>query len=240
MTTLWRCEKTSDPIQDRNNSVLLDIISALSSKVKSLTESKVQPVSVDQVKQLLQPQNLVKHFQSGGDAPLNLTGLIGVTGSPQIAGIPILSALPAANDPAFIHTAAVVVSGVLYINQNGTFVGSTVGLTSIALAMPAGFGVAGSPLIANGTITVSIANAATVRADIGAAKSGDNIDITSLINGILIGGAGGIAISSGSGAPNGSVTGNIGDLYCDQTGTAGLVLWVKETGTGTDLGWVGK
>jgi hypothetical protein len=47
-------------------------------------------------------------------------------------------------------------------------------------------------------------------------------------------------ISSGEGAPNGVRTGNPGDMYLRIDGGAGTSLYVKETGIGTNTGWVGK
>lgn len=44
----------------------------------------------------------------------------------------------------------------------------------------------------------------------------------------------------GSGDPNGSVTGNIGDEYRNRTGGAGTTLYIKESGEGTNTGWVAK
>lgn len=45
--------------------------------------------------------------------------------------------------------------------------------------------------------------------------------------------------TSGSGTPNGSVTAVIGSIYTDTSGSAGSVLYVKESGTG-NTGWVAK
>lgn len=47
-------------------------------------------------------------------------------------------------------------------------------------------------------------------------------------------------ISSGTGSPNGAVTGNPGDLYLNKSGGAATTLWVKESGVATNTGWVGK
>ncbi|HEY1813023.1 MAG TPA: hypothetical protein VGG74_11820 [Kofleriaceae bacterium] len=47
-------------------------------------------------------------------------------------------------------------------------------------------------------------------------------------------------IQTGSGSPNSSVTGNPGDLYLNTGGGSATTLWVKESGTGTNTGWVGK
>ena len=45
-------------------------------------------------------------------------------------------------------------------------------------------------------------------------------------------------IYSGSGSPNSSVYGKPGDYYLDTAGGAGNTLWVKESGTATNTGWV--
>jgi hypothetical protein len=44
----------------------------------------------------------------------------------------------------------------------------------------------------------------------------------------------------GIGAPNGVVVGYVGDTYRNVAGGAGQTLWVKESGTNTNTGWVGK
>ena len=43
--------------------------------------------------------------------------------------------------------------------------------------------------------------------------------------------------SSGTAAPNGTIVGSVGDLYTENTGTPGGVLWVKESGAATNTGW---
>lgn len=45
-------------------------------------------------------------------------------------------------------------------------------------------------------------------------------------------------LTSGSGTPEGVVIGNVGDLYTRTNGSAGLVLYVKESGASTNTGWV--
>ncbi len=47
-------------------------------------------------------------------------------------------------------------------------------------------------------------------------------------------GAGGAGLS-GSGSPQGVVSANPGQTYVD---TAGHTFWIKETGSGTNTGWV--
>lgn len=46
--------------------------------------------------------------------------------------------------------------------------------------------------------------------------------------------------SAGANDPNGAVTGNVGDLFSRTNGGAGSSLYVKESGNGTNTGWVGK
>ena len=48
-----------------------------------------------------------------------------------------------------------------------------------------------------------------------------------------------VVITSGSGTPEGVVTGNVGSLYLRTNGGAGTSIYVKETGTG-NTGWVAK
>jgi hypothetical protein len=44
----------------------------------------------------------------------------------------------------------------------------------------------------------------------------------------------------GTGDPNGVVVGSPGDSYFNKNGGANATLWVKESGVGTDTGWVAK
>lgn len=46
--------------------------------------------------------------------------------------------------------------------------------------------------------------------------------------------------SAGIGSPNGVIIGSPGDVYLNLSGGAGTTLWVKESGTATNTGWVGK
>ena len=48
------------------------------------------------------------------------------------------------------------------------------------------------------------------------------------------------AIYSGTGSPNGVVTANVGSLFLRQDGGSSTTLYVKESGTATNTGWVGK
>lgn len=57
---------------------------------------------------------------------------------------------------------------------------------------------------------------------------------------VRVGGASGPVWRSGTGDPNGAVTGSVGDMFSRTDGGAGTTLYVKESGTATDTGWVGK
>jgi parallel beta-helix repeat protein len=50
--------------------------------------------------------------------------------------------------------------------------------------------------------------------------------------------ANGVRRSGGTGTPNGNVTASPGSLYTQRDGASGNVLWIKETGTNTNTGWV--
>jgi len=71
---------------------------------------------------------------------------------------------------------------------------------------------------------------------------------TQTLRGIRAGGPGtlptaltaGTLWSSGTGDPNGVVTGSPGDLWSRTDGGAGTTLYVKESGVATTAGWVGK
>jgi hypothetical protein len=47
-------------------------------------------------------------------------------------------------------------------------------------------------------------------------------------------------VISGVGSPNGVVSGSPGALYVNTSGGSGTTLYVKESGAGTNTGWVGK
>jgi hypothetical protein len=72
---------------------------------------------------------------------------------------------------------------------------------------------------------------------------------TQSLNGVRVGGPAttpatiatvGAIIRSGNGDPNGVITGSVGDLWLRLDGGAGTTLYVKESGTATTAGWVGK
>ena len=51
---------------------------------------------------------------------------------------------------------------------------------------------------------------------------------------------GGALIRSGFGSPNSAIVGNPGDMYLNKSGGASTTLYIKESGSGTNTGWVGK
>ena len=101
-----------------------------------------------------------------------------------------------------------------------------------------------------GSVTGSVAS--TARASVGFSDGAGNFSIpfyvrkaTAWFNGILsFTNAYGESIPSiiqvGVGSPNGVVSAAPGSLYMNTSGGAGNSLWVKETGVGTNTGWVAK
>ncbi len=71
---------------------------------------------------------------------------------------------------------------------------------------------------------------------------------TQTLSGVRAGGPGtlptalgaGTLWSSGTGDPNGAVTGSVGDLWSRTDGGANTTLYVKESGAATNTGWVAK
>lgn len=53
-------------------------------------------------------------------------------------------------------------------------------------------------------------------------------------------GFGGVTFTVGTGSPNTVVLGSPPDLYLNLSGGAGTTFYVKESGTATNTGWVGK
>ena len=47
-------------------------------------------------------------------------------------------------------------------------------------------------------------------------------------------------ITIGTGSPNGAVTASPGAIYLNLSGGAATTLWVKESGSNTSSGWIGK
>lgn len=80
-----------------------------------------------------------------------------------------------------------------------------------------------------GSVAAAAANSHTQNTDAGTAN-----------NAFYIGGTGGPRVRQGTGVPNGVVTGSVGDLFLRTDGGANTTLWVKESGTATNSGWVAK
>lgn len=49
-----------------------------------------------------------------------------------------------------------------------------------------------------------------------------------------------VPIYYGTGSPNGAVTASPGAIYFNFSGGSGTTLYVKESGSATNTGWVGK
>jgi hypothetical protein len=50
----------------------------------------------------------------------------------------------------------------------------------------------------------------------------------------------GARVLTGTGTPEGAVTGSVGDIFTRDDGGAGTTLYIKESGAATNTGWVGK
>ena len=79
---------------------------------------------------------------------------------------------------------------------------------------------------------------------VGVGLAADSVAATNLDSGgIKLNNAGATlsaTISVGSGSPESVVTANPGSLYLNLAGGAGVTLYVKESGTATNTGWVAK
>jgi len=69
---------------------------------------------------------------------------------------------------------------------------------------------------------------------IGTTSPGEKLEVA---GNVKIGNA---TIRSGTGSPEGAVTGNVGNLFLRTDGGAGTTLYVKESGNGTNTGWAAK
>ena len=49
-----------------------------------------------------------------------------------------------------------------------------------------------------------------------------------------------LTLTTGTGSPEGVVTGNIGDLYLNLSGGAATTLYVKTSSSGANTGWTAK
>jgi hypothetical protein len=110
-------------------------------------------------------------------------------------------------------------------------------VTSVAMTVPAGFSVSGSPITSSGTLAVTVSDAATARATLGAAASGANTDITSLSP------AAGLLVGAPSGGAQGSGTVNATGLFINgvAVGTgSGSVTSVAASGGTTGLTFSGS
>lgn len=74
----------------------------------------------------------------------------------------------------------------------------------------------------------------------GKSSSGSNAGIIKILNttGIMIGTSAGLYV--GVGDPNGVVTANPGSLYLNTSGGASVSIYIKESGSATNTGWVAK
>ncbi|HEY3804348.1 MAG TPA: hypothetical protein VGL61_17145 [Kofleriaceae bacterium] len=90
--------------------------------------------------------------------------------------------------------------------------------------------------------TFQVQNLAVFNGPITASHTPASISATGSISAsaVHIGGANGPVWSTGTGNPNGSIVGSVGDMFTRTDGGAGSTLYVKESGADTSAGWVAK
>lgn len=65
-------------------------------------------------------------------------------------------------------------------------------------------------------------------------------DLQSQLAGFLVSLLGGVIIRGGAGSPESVVSAAIGSLYLRNDGGANTCLYIKESGAGTNTGWIAK
>lgn len=79
---------------------------------------------------------------------------------------------------------------------------------------------------------VALADAGHILYTVNASSSNDDNQTE-----VVIGGA---KVLTGTGTPEAAVVGSVGDLYTRKDGGANTTLYVKESGTNTNTGWIAK
>ena len=102
-------------------------------------------------------------LQAGGEAPLNVQGLLGRLAQPQTGGAPALENFPSTADPITQDGALFVLKGAtnqLYRVKGDTepetfeLIGGAAGVTSVDATVPPEFNVSGVPITTSGTIAI--------------------------------------------------------------------------------------
>lgn len=65
-------------------------------------------------------------------------------------------------------------------------------------------------------------------------------DLTTSLSAFLASLYAGLTFKTGTGSPEAAVAAQIGSLYLRQDGGANTTLYVKESGAGTNTGWIAK
>lgn len=113
-------------------------------------------------------------LSAGGQAPLNVQGLLGQLAQPQVAGATVVSALPGPDDPLSQDGSLVEFSGHLYVYDESaqTWNSATGSVASVdASGGATGYTFTGGPITSSGTLTMSVSSQATARGAIGAAQA---------------------------------------------------------------------
>lgn len=172
---------------------------------------------------------------------------LNTTGSNNIAiGNSALSSLPSGSDNVVLGEDALAIATTAVQNvvigdgagatvevvTGGVYIGKSVvptdGATNeIAIGLNAEGGGSNTVTIGNGSTTGTYLS--------GTVFAPDFVSATTVSVGPV-----GANIRAGSAAPNGSVTGNVGDIYLRTGGGAGSTFYVKEADSGANTGWAAK
>lgn len=132
---------------------------------------------LQRVRQLAQSYDFARirrELSAGGQAPINVQGLLGILAQPQVAGATVVSALPGPDDPLSQDGSLVSFSGQLYVYDESaqTWNSATGSVSSVdADGGVTGYDFTGGPITSSGTLTMAVVNAATARGAIGAAEA---------------------------------------------------------------------
>lgn len=81
-----------------------------------------------------------------------------------------------------------------------------------------------------GSIAGSVANAHAQNTDTGTTSASFHLNLSGT----------GATIKTGTGSPNSAVVGSVGDLFLRTDGGSSTTLYVKESGSATNTGWIAK
>lgn len=150
-------EPTYNLIQDQSQ--LLTYLQQQYKRITSLEQALVKAAKPTNASMngvpLTQAQlNQIRNsLSANGVAQFNVQSLLGVLAQPQNASIQTFPTLPDPTNPIYQQNAAIIVTGILYVNNGTAWVAFSVGITSITVSGGA-TGLTGGTLTGSGTITL--------------------------------------------------------------------------------------